>query len=427
MSNPNFRSIRKAAVVKDADGNELFLGGYRADQKRENVKKYGYDGNQKLPPASDLRPYMTSVENQGNSNSCTANAMAGAYEYLLKRLNGKVSDVSRLFIYYNARKLDGALQVDEGSYLQSCVGVLQEYGACAEKTWPFDLDRILDVPNANSYDEASGFLIQDAARVEVKLDAMRSCLAGGYPFTFGLMLFESFQQAGKTGLVPMPAIEKEKMDGGHAMLCVGYSDHDRVFVVRNSWGADWGDQGYCYIPYAYMTNPDLNGDCWTIRQTSATQDLSTGITSRQKSVFSNRAVAKVARSFQAPGAGLNPRCYDSLGAGYYTEVFYEKEYIYDREGNQVSIDQVENLNALYYEESEYSIAYECYEYEYYEESTLEYWENLEYSEETSFAYLEEETEYAETITAEEEFEEEDSEDDESEEEDLRRRIGRGRF
>jgi C1A family cysteine protease len=157
MPKPNFRSIRKAAVIKDADGKQLSVGGYRADQKRDNTQKYCYNNPKKLPQAVDLRPYLTPIENQGASNSCTANATAGAHEYLLKRLKGQEGDVSRLFIYYNARKLDGAIQVDEGSYLQSCVGVLREYGACSEKTWPFDLDRILDVPHANAYDEATAF------------------------------------------------------------------------------------------------------------------------------------------------------------------------------------------------------------------------------------------------------------------------------
>jgi hypothetical protein len=414
MPKPNFRSIRKAAVIKDADGKQLAVGGYRADQKRDNTQKYSYSGSKKLPQAVDLRPYLTPIENQGDSNSCTANATAGAHEYLLKRLKGQAGDVSRLFIYYNARKLDDAVGVDEGSYLQSCVGVLREYGACSEQTWPFDLDRILDVPHANAYDEATAFLIHDAARVEVKLKAMRSCLAEGYPFTFGLMLFESFQQAGKTGLVPMPDIEQEKMDGGHAMLCVGYSDADRVFIIRNSWGADWGDEGYCYIPYAYMTNPDLNGDCWTIRQTDAGPDLSTGITRDAKSVFSNRAVAKVARNFQTPGAGLNPNCYDSLGAGYYNQVSYEREFIYDRTGNQVPLDQVENVDALYFEESEYSITYEAYDYEYYEESSLEYWETWEEYSEESEEYSEESEESMEYV---ETFEVTSAEDDDSADDD----------
>jgi hypothetical protein len=51
------------------------------------------------------------------------------------------------------------------------------------------------------------------------------------------------------------------------MLCVGYSDRDQVFIVRNSWGDEWGDEGYCYIPYAYLMNSRFNdGDSWIIRR-----------------------------------------------------------------------------------------------------------------------------------------------------------------
>ena len=51
------------------------------------------------------------------------------------------------------------------------------------------------------------------------------------------------------------------------MLAVGYSDRDQVFIVRNSWGEEWGDRGYCYIPYAYLMNPRFNdGDSWVIRR-----------------------------------------------------------------------------------------------------------------------------------------------------------------
>ncbi|MBK8833955.1 MAG: hypothetical protein IPO29_03580 [Anaerolineae bacterium] len=54
--------------------------------------------------------------------------------------------------------------------------------------------------------------------------------------------------------------------GRHAMLCVGYSDVDQVFIVRNSWGADWGVKGYCYMPYNYLMSKKLNdGDCWMLR------------------------------------------------------------------------------------------------------------------------------------------------------------------
>jgi C1A family cysteine protease len=68
------------------------------------------------------------------------------------------------------------------------------------------------------------------------------------------------------------------------MLCVGYSDSRQVFIVRNSWGADWGDEGYCYIPYAYMTNPDYCRSCWTIRAVTDV-DFTSGVWSKDEGDF----------------------------------------------------------------------------------------------------------------------------------------------
>lgn len=149
-----------------------------------------------------------------------------------------------------ARAIDGSVDEDEGAHLSDCVKVVRKYGACAEETWPFILDEVTSKPPKDAYREAAQFRIEDAASVDIDLDIMRSCLAEGYPFVFGLQLFESFNGAGGNGgLVPMPDSDNEKHDGGHAMLCVGYSDTDRVFIIRNSWGEEWGDMGYGYVPY----------------------------------------------------------------------------------------------------------------------------------------------------------------------------------
>jgi C1A family cysteine protease len=58
---------------------------------------------------------------------------------------------------------------------------------------------------------------------------------------------------------------KEKTVGGHAVMAVGYDDATREFLVRNSWGTDWGLEGYFKIPYAYLLSPKLASDFWTIR------------------------------------------------------------------------------------------------------------------------------------------------------------------
>ncbi len=273
-----YRGNRKQSLIQHISGRQLKVGGYKPDHHDPTDKKYGVGRYQAedLPPRVDLRSFLTPVESQGDLNSCTANAMAGAYEYLATRQLGTANFVSRLFIYYNARSLDGASDLDEGTYLRSCIKVLREYGTCIEDTWPYSPDSVFDEPGDDAYQEAANFLIEEAKRVDVDLHAMRHCLAEGYPFAFGLELFASFDKTGKDGKVPMPNPNSEEHQGGHAMLCVGYSDQDRVFIIRNSWGKDWGDNGYCYIHYDYFTNPDFNGDCWSIHSLSDV-DFSEGV------------------------------------------------------------------------------------------------------------------------------------------------------
>jgi C1A family cysteine protease len=283
-----YHQLRTSSLFKHFSGKQFKIGGYQPDPIDDSDKKYsaGRYQEEDLPPKVDLRSYMTQVEQQGELNSCTANAMAGAYEYLAMRQLGQAEDVSRLFIYYNARYADGSLDKDQGTYLRTCIKVLQEYGTCREKTWPYSPNSVFEEPHEIAYDEAANFLIDEAERIEVDLYAMRHCLAEGYPFAFGLQLFSSFQQTPKTGRVSMPDTDSEKHSGGHAMLCVGYSDKDQMFVVRNSWGSNWGDGGYCYIPYEYMTNPELNGDCWTIKSVTDI-DFSEDVWSEEGSFFSS--------------------------------------------------------------------------------------------------------------------------------------------
>ena len=102
--------------------------------------------------------------------------------------------------------------------------------------------------------------------VNQNLTNMKGCLAAGFPFVFGFTVYESFEfnDVAQTGNVPMPRFDEQIM-GGHAVLAVGYDDGDRLFICRNSWGADWGDAGYFYMPYAYLLDNNLSDDFWTIR------------------------------------------------------------------------------------------------------------------------------------------------------------------
>lgn len=256
-------------VLERADGERRVVGGYRVGGAPPNAKPF--DGQlAELPPKVDLRPFMTRVEDQQQTNSCSANATAGAYEYLMKRHLGDGGyDVSRMFMYFNGRAIAGAQIADEGAALGDVIAGLQQAGACSERTWPFDAQRVNDEPAAAAFDEAAQFLVEDVHQIPTDLAAWKTALALGSPIIFGLRLFKSFDKHRKPGLVPAPTKQEAgRADhGGHAMLCVGYSDADKVFICRNSWGESWGDKGYCYIPYAYVMSEDYNfGDSWTIHR-----------------------------------------------------------------------------------------------------------------------------------------------------------------
>lgn len=256
-----------------ADGSSRVVRGYRYAPPKASARRYaaGSASLSRLPPKVDLRPFMTPVEDQEATNSCAANATAGAYEYLVKRhLGEEAYDVSRLFIYYNARAADDPDSIeDDGSVLQCVIDGLQQHGACSEETWPFDPEAVNDEPSDEAYEEAAQFLIEETELVPTDLDAWKTALAAGHPVIFGVKLFGSFDKQKQAGLVPMPSPREagRESHGGHAMLAVGYSDPDQVFVVRNSWGPEWGDKGYCYIPYRYLMNEDYNfGDSWIIKR-----------------------------------------------------------------------------------------------------------------------------------------------------------------
>ncbi len=218
-----------------------------------------------LPPSVDLRPQCSPVEDQGQLGSCTANALAGALEFLMIKDQKPYLDMSRLFIYYNERVIERTVSQDSGAMIRDGIKTLAKQGSCSEKSWPYNVDQFATKPGQSCYAEALQYRITSYQRIDT-VDEMRSCLADGFPFVFGFTVYQSFesQEIANTGIVNMPGSDEQTI-GGHAVVGVGYDDSQKRFVVRNSWGSNWGMKGYFTIPYDYLANRNLSDDFWTIR------------------------------------------------------------------------------------------------------------------------------------------------------------------
>jgi C1A family cysteine protease len=237
-----------------------------------------------LPAAANLRAKCPPVYNQECLGSCTANAIAGAIEFEQMRQDKKKAFTpSRLFIYYNERAIEGTVSSDSGAQLRDGIKSVVKQGVCPEKEWPYTIgtcnvigqdkttgEDIYDTgaafkhkPPNKCYTDATKYQVLQYQSILNVLAQMKGCLAEGYPFVFGFTVYESFYNIGKNGVMPLPA-HNEQIVGGHATMAVGYDEKKQVFIIRNSWGSAWGDKGYFYMPYAFITSNNCN-DFWTIR------------------------------------------------------------------------------------------------------------------------------------------------------------------
>jgi len=219
-----------------------------------------------LPPSTDLRASCPAVYNQGKLGSCTANAVGAAIEF--DRMLQKLPDFvpSRLFIYYNERVIEGTVDFDSGAQLRDGIKTVASQGVCPESEWPYDIEKFTQKPSAQAYKDAATDRAISYQSLVQDLSQMKGCLASGYPFIFGFTVYESFETlaVADSGHAPLPS-SGERPIGGHAVMAVGYDDTEQWFLVRNSWGSRWGLDGYFTLPYAYLIQPVLASDLWTIR------------------------------------------------------------------------------------------------------------------------------------------------------------------
>lgn len=228
-----------------------------------------------LPVSVDLRDKMPPVYDQGQLGSCTANAIGGNIEYI-QGIQGETEFTpSRLFIYYNERVIEGSVNYDAGAEIRDGIKTVANQGAAPETDWPYVISKFAQKPPANAYSDALRLKALTYYSItgsgSSRATKIKTALAQGLPVVFGFSVYESFEgnQTAQTGIVTYPT-RNEQLLGGHAVILVGYKKIGRssYFIARNSWGPDWGDQGYFYMPYKYIESASLCSDFWVIQTES---------------------------------------------------------------------------------------------------------------------------------------------------------------
>lgn len=255
------------------DSSLLKAKGYRPDPPKKAGEKPD------LAFSTELRPKLktafwgdvdltihTSNSDQLWAGSCVGNATADAVE-ILNSIEGLPRvQLSRLFVYSMCRTImdadgDGRadLDKDEGTYIRLAFDVLTKFGICREDLseaqggWPYDLSKLHISPSIKSMRAATGHRIHSYYRItetgEDRLDRILEALRANRPVVFGTEVDEHFQALQGEGPVSYP---RGDTIGGHAMIVIGYIS-GKGFIVKNSWGLNWGDYGRCIMAPEYLS------------------------------------------------------------------------------------------------------------------------------------------------------------------------------
>jgi len=254
-------------------------------EKTEEIKSVlaptGLLRTKSLPASVDLREWCSAVEDQGRLGSCTAHAGAGVIEYYERRSFGRHIDASRLFLYKVTRNLM-KMKGDTGAYLRTTMGAMVLFGVPPEDFWPYTDEKGFDrEPPSFCYAFAQNYQTvkyfrhdPPGTKAEEILRKVKTYLAANHPAMFGFTVYNSIEQAEKTGRIPFPS-SREKIEGGHAVVVAGYDDKMKIrnkygkiettgaLLIRNSWGEGWGEEGYGWLPYEYVMK-GLAEDFWSV-------------------------------------------------------------------------------------------------------------------------------------------------------------------
>lgn len=214
---------------------------YTYKQSRESVRE-----------TVDLREWDGPIENQGIIGSCTGHAITNAFEIQMKRLYPeKYHELSTLFVYYHSRLFENNLTYDTGAYIKDGLKAVKRYGICKQDLWPYDTDKFDVQPYPDCYVDASKRVITLYEKLYSLTDILE-ILNSDKPVVTGMRIYDSFYSINEDNdVLAIPGYDETSI-GGHTMVLVGYDITKGQFIAKNSFGIDWGNNGYCWIPFDYI-------------------------------------------------------------------------------------------------------------------------------------------------------------------------------
>lgn len=260
-------------------------------EKKESIKdmraKTGAKSKKKFltkrtfPGAAEVdKKFFCPVDDQGPNNSCTAHAGTSLVEYFENRVSGNYEKKSKMFLYKVTRNLMD-FEGDTGAFVRSTMKALVLFGVPPEKYWPYVDKNLKEEPTQFCYAfgqnyQAIQYYRLDKPSIDHKdvLQEIKVNLVKQLPVMFGFTVYNNISESKKNGLISYPA-KKNKLVGGHAVVAVGYDDNKVIEIIgetgkttgaikiRNSWGEDWGEDGYGWLPYRYLEE-GLAKDFWSI-------------------------------------------------------------------------------------------------------------------------------------------------------------------
>jgi C1A family cysteine protease len=225
-----------------------------------------------IPDSIDGKEFCSPIVDQGELGSCTGQAMAGFSERMLLKMFGRHTDLSALFNYCTGRyEMEGRFQSgDIGCTIRDVMKAAVKYGICPESDWKIDYDPS-EIPviaglAAQTFKPKAYYRLDPpgVAKMNVEHNCL-SLLAKGYSIIAGFSVYSSI---GNGPDVPYPT-ENDNLWGGHAIHIVGYDkkriigDCHGAYQFPNTWGIDWGENGFGWLPMKYLRD-GLLSDAWTM-------------------------------------------------------------------------------------------------------------------------------------------------------------------